>query len=370
MAANHRRGARILVTGANGFLGRRLVRRLLADGLGGVPVGRLVLSDLAFDAPARDPRLQRYEGSISDAGQLERMLAQPVDGVFHLAGVPADIAEREPEAGRRVNLDATLRLLKLLGRQAAAPRLVFASSVAVLGNTQREPIDEGTLPQPASSEGAQKLAAEVLIADAARRGAVNACSLRLPPVVARPIAATASSMAVCDALFRQRARGEPIVLAAAPETRAWWLSAGAAVDQLLHAATIDTGALGSGRVVQGPAQHLALQAVAKALEDALVAARGGAEHRALVRFKPPVGGQQGPSGLIDRPPLRTPRAEALGFRHDGDAQVLVRRVMQGMEEGDEVGASPGAGGGRGRQLAPAPAAWPGSLGEKPLVWGV
>lgn len=311
---------RVLVTGANGFIGRELLRRLLDQGLGGRPIAQLVASDLSLDTAPADARLRPVAGSIAEAGVLERALAAPVDAVFHLASVPGGAAEKAPELGRRVNLEATLRLLDLLQAQGNVPRLVFASTVAVYGETLPAVVDEDTPAQPTMSYGAHKLAAEILIADAARRGRVQACSLRLPGVVARPGDGAGLVSAFMSQLFWKFAAGEPLVLPVSADGTAWWISVGACVDNLIHAAGIDTTALGPRCVVQMPALHLAMREVVDAL------ARGhGEARRSLVRHAP--------QDMVQRlfasyPPLSTPRAQVLGFRHDGSADDLVRRALR------------------------------------------
>ena len=57
----------VVVTGSEGFVGQALVQRLLSDGLGGEPVGRLSLLDIAFARPHADPRVVQLPGSIGDA---------------------------------------------------------------------------------------------------------------------------------------------------------------------------------------------------------------------------------------------------------------------------------------------------------------
>jgi nucleoside-diphosphate-sugar epimerase len=311
---------RVLVTGAGGFVGRVLVQRLLRDGLGGRRVDQIVLADLALHDLPDDPRLQKVEGSIAEAGLLERALAEPVHAVFHLASVPGGAAEKNPELGRRVNLDATLLLLDLLRAQASAPRLVFASTVAVYGEALPPLVDEDTACAPAMSYGAQKLASEILIADAARRGWVQACSLRLPGVVARPGDGVGLISAFMSQLFWKLRAGEPIVLPVSADGTAWWISVGACVDNLLHAACFDTTALDARRLVQMPALHVAMAEVVEALARA-----HGCDRRTLVRYEP--------QAVVQRlfacyPPLQTPRAEALGFRHDGSVDALVRRATE------------------------------------------
>jgi nucleoside-diphosphate-sugar epimerase len=309
---------KVLITGAGGFIGRVLTRRLLDDGLAGRPVERIVSCDLGLGGLPADPRLLKVEGSITDAATLQRALDEPVDAVFHLASVPGGAAERDPGLGRRVNLDATMALLDLLARQDTPARLVFASTIAVYGEVLPAVVDEATPAAPALSYGAHKLACEILIADAARRGTVHACSLRLPAVVARPGDGAGLISAFMSRLFWALRAGEPIVLPVTADGTAWWISVGACVENLLHAASLDDAALGPRRVVQMPAQHLSMQQVI----DAAAQVYGDA-CRGLVRYEP--------QEMVQRlfasyPPLHTPQADALGFRHDGTPEALVRRA--------------------------------------------
>jgi nucleoside-diphosphate-sugar epimerase len=311
---------RVLVTGAGGFIGRALVRRLLQNGLDGRAVGHVVAADLALEGLPDDPRLQAVAGSIADATVLRRALVEPVDAVFHLASVPGGAAEKDPDLGRRVNLDATLNLLDLLRAQGSAPRLVFASTIAVYGEALPAVVDENTPTAPAMSYGAHKLASEIVIADAARRGWVQACSLRLPGVVARPGDGAGLISAFMSQLFWKLRAGEPVVLPVSADGTAWWISVNACVDNLLHAACVDTQALGARRVVQMPALCLAMVDVVEALVRA-----HGADRRALVRYEP--------QPMVQRlfasfPPLHTPQAEALAFRHDGSVDALAHRATE------------------------------------------
>ncbi|WP_459551931.1 NAD-dependent epimerase/dehydratase family protein [Mycobacterium kiyosense] len=63
-----------------------------------------------------------------------------VDAVIHLAAIIPPASERIPDIARRVNLDATCRLIELMAESRAAKRLVFASSIGIFGDVQdREP---------------------------------------------------------------------------------------------------------------------------------------------------------------------------------------------------------------------------------------
>lgn len=309
----------VVVTGAAGFVGQVLVKRLLREGLAGQTLGRLSLMDIAFDAPHPDTHVAQIAGSIADAAVRAQAYALPVDAVFHLASVPGGAAERSYDLGRSINLDATLGLLEDLRGQANPPRFIFASTVAVYGEKLPPVVDENTLPAPALSYGVHKLAGEYLVADASRRGWVQGCSLRLPGVVARPGSGAGLMSAFMSQLFWKLAALEPITVPVSPSGMAWWISAQACATNLIHAATLDATSLNAQRSCQMPALHLSMTQVVDALSN-----KFGAERKNLVTWAP--------EPLIERlfaqyPPLHTPFAESLGFRHDGDVAALVAQAM-------------------------------------------
>lgn len=311
---------RVLVTGAGGFIGQVLIQRLLTEGLNGSPVERLTAVDLSLAGLPQDARLQPVIGSIADVAVLASALSEPVDAVFHLASVPGGAAEKSPALARRVNLDATMQLLELLEHRGNAPRLVFASTIAVYGQDLPLVIDEDTLPCPVMGYGAHKLAAEIMITDATRRRVVRGCSLRLPGVVARPGDGAGLVSAFMSQVFWRLRAGEAIELPVTADGMAWWISSGVCVDNLLHAARIDTEKLGARAVVQMPALHLAMSDVVAALARAY-----GDDRHALVSHAPQPWVQR---LFASYPPLSTPRALAMGFTHDGSADALVRRAME------------------------------------------
>ena len=325
----------VVVTGSEGFVGQVLVQRLLTQGLGGRPVTRLTLMDVRFAAAASDDRVRQVEGSIADAAVRARAYEGAVDAVFHLASVPGGAAEKNYELGRAINLDATLGLLEDLRGQAGrrraapagggspsgelgAPRFVFASTIAVYGEHLPPVVDEATLPNPGLSYGAHKLAGEYLVADATRKGWVQGCSLRLPGVVARPGDGAGMMSAFMSQLFWKLAAGEPITVPVTADGVAWWISVGACVDNLLQAATVDPARLNPRRSYQMPVLRFAVGELVEAL-----CAHHGPDRRGLVQYQP--------DAFIQRlfasyPPLHTPEAEALGLRHDGDIDTLIRRA--------------------------------------------
>src|ERR1700736_189757 len=100
---------RVVITGACGFLGRRVALQLLARG----DVDELVLFDNAPSALPLpdDKRLTLVTGDIADCATVARLISPGTDAVFHLAAVVSGQAEADTDLGYRVNLDGTRAVL-------------------------------------------------------------------------------------------------------------------------------------------------------------------------------------------------------------------------------------------------------------------
>lgn len=309
----------LLVTGANGFIGKALVRRLLADQAG---LDRLTLLDLKLDR-SDDPRVVAIAGDIADPAVLERAFQAPVDVVFHLASVPGGATERDPALGYRVNVAATAALIEHAGAAGKRPVFVFASSIAALGADLPARVDDDTPLRPTLAYGAHKQIGEILLQDASRRGRIDGRGIRLPGIVMRPPAPAGLLSAFMSDLIRETAAGRRFTCPVSAQARLWLMSVDGIVGNLLHAAHMPTPD-GRPRTCTLPALHLTIAELIGA-----VSAHGGHDAAALVRFQP--------DAALERtfgayPELATPAAEALGYRHDGDAVALVRRALAADQE--------------------------------------
>ncbi|PVZ42519.1 NAD-dependent epimerase/dehydratase family protein [Pseudomonas sp. CC120222-01a] len=309
---------RVMVTGANGFVGRELVHRLLDKGqLRGETITALLVLDQKLDGLREDRRLRRHFGSITDPALLRRALADGIDVVFHLVSIPGGAAEAQYELGYQVNLQASLELLQQLRNDERPPVLVYASSVAVYGGELPARMNETQPTAPQLSYAAHKLMVETALEDLARRGEVDGRAIRLPGIVARPREPNGLRSAFMSDLLHAYASGESYCCPVSPAATAWWMSARCCVANLLHAAELINP--GPARIWQLPVLQLSIAQVVDAL-----AAIYGEDNRSNIAFAP----DPQLEALFGRfPALRTPNARALGFKHDGTASALLRNAL-------------------------------------------
>lgn len=325
----------ILITGADGFVGTALVQRLLTEpppALAARPL-RLSLLDRQFRAPPTAPQVEQHAGDLGDPALLQRVLATPVDLVFHLASLPGAQAERDPELGLAANLLAPVALLNALAQQrrqsatAPVPRVVLASSVAVYGPTDpSRRLHEDARPQPALSYGTHKWMTELLLADHSRRGELDGRSLRLPGIVARPSRESGHGSAFMSQIFHALREGQVYRCPTSPQATAWWMSLGCCLDNLLHAATLPADDLPASRCWQVPVLTASVDQVVQAIEQAL-----GAEAPPHLAYHPDA---EIEARFGRYPAIDTPAAEAAGFRHDGSIAGLVARVLSQLDAAD------------------------------------
>ena len=302
----------ILLTGAGGFIGRALTQRLL-DRHG---AGRLTLLDIDLSHAPAEARL--IEGDLGDPTVLTQAL-DPLPGVvIHLASVPSAASEADPALSRAVNLDNSLALFDRLAKAERPIRLVYASSIAAMGSVFPSAVDDDTPPRPTLTYGAHKLMAETALADWSRRGRLDAIALRLPGIVARPRQAGGFGSGFWSEVFHAYRLREAYAAPVGPDAAAWLMSVRACVDNLMHATELPASGLGATRAFTLPALHVR---VGDLLAE--IAARTGAPAD-LVSYapNPDIEAQFG-----RYPPLATPGAEALGFRHDTGLAALVGRVL-------------------------------------------
>lgn len=155
----------VLVTGAAGYVGWAVARRL-------VDAGHEVTGLIRTPDRELPPGVVPLVADLLDLPRLNGSY----DGVCHLAALTRVRESFEDPLGFfATNVQGTVNLLAALDRPAV---VVFGSTAAVYGAPAEQPIAETQVPSPTNPYGAAKLAAEQVVRFHARTGAIGAVVLR------------------------------------------------------------------------------------------------------------------------------------------------------------------------------------------------
>lgn len=320
----------ILIIGAAGMVGRKLTQRLVADGhVGGRVITRATLHDVVEPtAPANAPfAVTTVASDFSQPGEVETLVADRPDLVFHLAAIVSGEAEQEFDKGYRINLDGSWKLLEAIRAlgEGYRPRLVFTSSIAVFGAPFPEQIGDAFFTTPLTSYGTQKAIGELLLADYTRKGFVDGIGIRLPTICVRPGTPNKAASGFFSNIIREPLAGLEAVLPVSEDVRHWHASPRSAVGFLLHAATLD------GDTV-GPRRNLTMPGLSCTVGEQIEALRRIAGDKAVARIR------REPDPTIMRivsgwaRDFDPQRALGLGFRAESSFDEIIRVHVE-----DELG---------------------------------
>lgn len=325
----------VLVVGAAGMVGVKLVQRLARDGrLAGRAIERMTLADVV--APQTPPgfsgKIESLAADIADPSLAPRLVAGRPDLIFHLAAIVSGEAEADFEKGYRINLDGTRQLFEAIRAEGArapyAPRVVVTSSIAVFGAPFPDSIPEEFHLTPLTSYGTQKAIGELLLNDYVRRGFFDGLSIRLPTICIRPGRPNKAASGFFSNILREPLAGQEAVLPVSEDVRHWHASPRAAVGFLVHAATMDLAAV-------GPRRALTMPGLSATVGEQIEALRKVAGDKAvkLIRREPDETIVRIVAGWPSRFDAR--RAEALGFRAETSFDEILRVHIE-----DELGGAP------------------------------
>lgn len=167
-------GSTVAVTGASGFIGRRLVERLAAER----PAKIVVLDRRPMDFSRLPAKVEAREISLGEARpETVREALASVTHLVHLAAEKHADAHARPEEILVTNVLGTHSLFRA-ARDASVKRVVFASSVYAYGRMRGGPLTESETPAPDTVYGISKLTGEHLGAHFAARGGPAFVALR------------------------------------------------------------------------------------------------------------------------------------------------------------------------------------------------
>jgi threonine 3-dehydrogenase len=240
----------VLVTGANGEIGRSLLERLHATGRYAI-----VTVDLTpLPERLRALCVETYAGNIMDRYLLDQIAAHhEIEVVFHLAALLSTRGERDPELAHQVNVEGTLHVLRVAQNQSQrlgrAVRFVFPSSIAVYGLPSREEkartgrVKEEAWTLPITMYGCNKLYCEHLgryfttyyrqLGALATASRLDFRALRFPGLISADTAPTGGTSDFGPEMLHAAAQGKPYACFVGPEAKIAFMAMPDAVGALL-----------------------------------------------------------------------------------------------------------------------------------------
>ncbi|MCP4652303.1 MAG: NAD(P)-dependent oxidoreductase [Candidatus Omnitrophica bacterium] len=156
---------RIFITGGTGFIGKHMLRKLCGQG---------EYSLVALTRQKRDSKknLVYLQGDISDTSLINHGIEQS-DYVVHMAG-----CKNDPRFFYQVNVKGTQNIIDACEKNCSLKRLIYLSSVGVIGNSANIVIDEKTTCQPGNAYEKTKLQAELIVKKYSQQNPQKVITLR------------------------------------------------------------------------------------------------------------------------------------------------------------------------------------------------
>jgi nucleoside-diphosphate-sugar epimerase len=192
-------GKRVLVTGATGFIGSHMARRLVTEGAD-VSVFIRASSDPCLLADVLD-RVTVHEADICDEEGVSAAMSQiHPEVIFHLAAIGMSEPFVSPPVAVRVNVQGTLHLLEA-ARQCGVRRFVHSGTAYEYGDTANDDATNKEVLDPVNTYAASKAAARAFVRLYSRVYGLSTVNMRLFAVYGpgQP-PKTLISSAVCAAL--------------------------------------------------------------------------------------------------------------------------------------------------------------------------
>lgn len=241
----------IIITGGAGFLGSALLTNLLEQ-FPSIESIKIIDRIKLNDDTIVSEKIQSIVADITVEDEIEKIINKDTTHVFHLAAIVSSHAEENFDLGMLVNLKATQLLLERCRQVNPNIRFVFSSSLAVFGGELPDKIDYMTAMQPSSSYGTQKAICELLVNDYARKGFVDALSVRLPTICIRPGAPNKAASSFVSGIIREPLKQEISNCPVDANLPLWVSSPNSVIKNIIHASQINTKSLQGFRTINLP----------------------------------------------------------------------------------------------------------------------
>jgi nucleoside-diphosphate-sugar epimerase len=199
----------IVITGARGYIGVALARRLASEGR----ALRLVSRPAAGSA-AEPPGANReiIEADLGDEAVWSGLMRGAAAIVHLSARTDLRAAEADPLGDELLNVEPVRALVRAAANADAPPKIVFASTVTIVGTQHANPVDERTTDCPCSVYDRHKVACETILRDATAAGTLQACTLRLSNIYGLGGTSVNSNRGILNVMMRRAMNGEALTL--------------------------------------------------------------------------------------------------------------------------------------------------------------
>jgi UDP-glucose 4-epimerase len=202
----------VVITGAQGYIGTALAKRLLRDGCSLRLVSRAPRTSRLDTSP--DARIDYVAADLRDRGAWSRLL-DGADAVVHLSSrTDLRAAEADPQGDDDINITPIRALVAAASDATRANPLsvVFASTVTIVGAHPTLPVDETAPDAPCSVYDRHKLICETTLREATERGALRACTLRLSNVYGYGQLSINANRGILNVMINRALAGEALTI--------------------------------------------------------------------------------------------------------------------------------------------------------------
>ena len=301
---------RVLIMGAAGMVGQKLLNRILSGESGMDSSSELYLHDIvSAHVPSGADGCSVLVGNVADPAEAKKL------------------AELEFENGWQIYMSGAWSLLEALrvhhdqSGGSYRPKLIFTSSIAVFGAPFPARITDEFFCTPQTSYGAQKAIVELLLSDYSRKGFIDALSIRLPTICVRPGKPNLAASSFFSGIIREPLNGVEAILPVSDNVRHWHASPRSAARFLTHAATLDLDALGSRRALNMPG-------VSCTVAEQIEALRSVAGNDVVKLIKPQLDEQIVKIVAGWPRDFQTDRAHTFGFESETNFEQIIRIYLE------------------------------------------
>ena len=198
----------IVITGAGGYIGAALARRLAGEGRR----LRLVSRPSSTASGPAGSAIEVIRADLTDVSVWSRLLRDKAAVVHLSARTDLRAAETDPTGDETLNVEPVRAFIRAASEADAPPTVVFASTVTIFGPQHANPADESTPDNPCSVYDRHKVACEALLHEATADGRLRACTLRLANVYGAGGGSVNSNRGILNLMMRRALNGEPLTV--------------------------------------------------------------------------------------------------------------------------------------------------------------